>query len=139
MLHHSTGYNARVDYCGGEILEIFYSSVFLFCKVCRVCNDDVEVPSEKVIQIHLFQEPHPLPHPQYCGVKGKYIELLRLQIFHTEKVKGHSDTLIKFGSSRVRIVDHQNLEIHAWCSHVRKLHVVWSYKIRRPVTRDLST
>ena len=80
--------------------------------MCRVCNDDVEVPSKKVIQIHLFQEPHPLPHPQYCVVKGNelssvmYIELLRLQIFHTEKVKEVSlDTLIKFGSSRVRIVD----------------------------------
>ena len=35
-----------------------------------------------------------------------YIELLRLQIFHTEKVKEVSlDTLIKFGSSQVRIVD----------------------------------
>ena len=67
-----------MDYCGGgggggggESCEIRKCCiVFLFCKVCRVCNDDVEVPSKKVIQIHLFQEPHPLPHPQYCVVKG---------------------------------------------------------------------
>ena len=104
--------------------------------MCRVCysNDDVEVPSKKVFQIHLFQEPHPLPHPQFVSVvKGNelssvmYIELLRLQIFHAEKVEVSFDTLFKFGSSRVRIVDglkqNSTHEIHAWCSHVRKLHV----------------
>ena len=75
----------------------------------RVCNDDVEVPSQKITRIHLLQKPHPLPRPQYCVVKGNelyfviYIELLRLQIFQLEKVKEVPYTMHKFGSLTQRI------------------------------------
>ena len=60
----------------------------------------------------VLQKPHPLPHPQYCVVKGNklysviYIELLRLQIFQLKKVKDVPPyTMHKFGSLTLRIVD----------------------------------
>ena len=85
--------------------------VFWLCKVSRVCNDDVEVPSQKVTRIHL-QKPHPLPCPQYCVVKGNelysviYIELLRLQIFQLEKMK-EPGTSLHYAHLTLRIVDIQ--------------------------------
>ena len=68
----------------------------------KVCNDDVEVPSQKVTWIHLLQKPHPLPRPQYCVEKENelwerviYIELFRRD-FSVKEVPPY--TMHKFSS-----------------------------------------